>query len=222
MTCNRHLNIEISDLDRPMAPPAIAALAATMTLQECGDFQLTAARHLPQLQDFFQNFLQSATSLESIERFYVTTNPLVTAFAFSLFLAPVFLVASEINKNYSQVDRCWSILPSVYTIHYALWTHAAGLPCSRVDLLLGVTLTWSVSGTRNMIGIYLHRRRHASRSTTGGRGATRSGLKIIAGRFSKTTSAPLSSSSSMSRSSLSPKAYDFHSQPRPRVQSNME
>ena len=130
-----------------MAPPAAAALAATTSLRECGDFQLTAARHLPQLQDFFQNFLSSTSSLESLQRFYTTTNPLVTAFAFSLLLAPVFLLVSEINKNYSQVDRCWSLLPSVYTTHYAIWAHMAGVPTQRVDLLLIVVLTWSVSPT---------------------------------------------------------------------------
>ena len=59
-------------------------------------------------------FLQHASSLDNLKLFYISTNPLIMAFAISLALAPVFLLISEINKNYSQVDRVWSILPSMY------------------------------------------------------------------------------------------------------------
>jgi len=64
-------------------------------------------------------------------------------FAFSLAISPIFLLVSEVNKNYSQVDRMWSILPSLYNTHYAVWAHMAGLPVRRLDLVLLVSWVWS-------------------------------------------------------------------------------
>lgn len=128
-----------------MAPPTAAALAAVKSLRDCTDFQLTVRQHLPQLQSYFQDLLYAASSLESLKQFYVTSNPLITAFAFSLALAPVFLIVSEVNRNYSQVDRCWSFLPTIYALHYTTWAHLAGMPTQKVDLLAAVCVVWSVS-----------------------------------------------------------------------------
>ncbi|KAK3044866.1 hypothetical protein LTS18_000146, partial [Coniosporium uncinatum] len=65
------------------------------------------------------------------------------AFAFSLAISPIFLLVSEVNKNCSQVDRMWSISPSLYNAHYAVWAHMAGLPVRRLDLVLLVSWVWS-------------------------------------------------------------------------------
>ena len=79
----------------------------------------------------------------------MATNPLITAFAFSLFLVPIFLLVSEVNKNYSQVDRMWSLLPTVYNAHYVVYAHCAGLETQRLDNLLAFSVVWSVSGIAN-------------------------------------------------------------------------
>jgi steroid 5-alpha reductase family enzyme len=55
-------------------------------------------------------------------------------------------VVSEVNRNYSQVDRMWSILPNLYVVHLAVWARLAGVPHSRLDLIVVATTVWSVSG----------------------------------------------------------------------------
>jgi steroid 5-alpha reductase family enzyme len=82
-------------------------------------------------------------------KIYLSTNPLITAFAFSLFLFPIFLIASEINKNYSQIDRFWSLLPTIYNAHFVTYAHLLGLPTKRLDLLLAVSTLWSLRLTFN-------------------------------------------------------------------------
>lgn len=75
---------------------------------------------------------------------YLTTNPFISGFCLSVALAPVFLIASEIEGNHSQVDRAWSILPSIYHAHFWLWASCHGLWTSRLSLLLFCSLVWSV------------------------------------------------------------------------------
>ena len=128
-----------------MPPPVTAAVSAVKSLQDCANYDLTVKQHLPQLQNFVTKLLETVQNGGSLKDFYASTNPLVSAFAFSLFLGPIFLVVSEINKNYSQVDRCWSLLPTVYAVHYAAWTHASGMPTARNDLVALVSICWSVS-----------------------------------------------------------------------------
>jgi hypothetical protein len=123
-----------------MALPVITALT------ECSSFQKTVLPYLPQLYDRPQQLLQSWNNPAELQSIYLSTNPLITAFAFSLSLAPIFLLISEINKNYSQVDRCWSILPTIYNAHYVLYAHLNGLETQRLDHLLAFSIVWSVSG----------------------------------------------------------------------------
>ena len=128
-----------------MVVAALGLLKYTTTLEQCTDFSTTVAPYLPQIKSFFSDFLRSATtSTASLQKFYVDSNPLLTAFCFSLAIAPIFLAVSEVNKNYSQIDRCWSILPAAYAVHYASWAHAAGLPTARVDLIAAVVVVWGV------------------------------------------------------------------------------
>ena len=127
-----------------MAPPLVTALSGVKTVQDCANYDLVVKQHIPQLQSFFPKLLEAVTS-GSLKQFYISTNPFITAFAFSLSLAPIFLLVSEINKNYSQVDRCWSLLPALYAFHYAVWAHLAGEPTQRVDLIAFTTACWSVS-----------------------------------------------------------------------------
>jgi len=61
----------------------------------------------------------------------------------------VVLVVSEFNRNYSQVDRLWSLLPAIYNIHYTLWAHMAGLPAQKLDHIMAITTLWSIRLTFN-------------------------------------------------------------------------
>lgn len=95
-----------------MLPTFTLPLPGVGTLADCANWNLTVEPYIPQLYELPGKFLQNAGSLESLKQLYISTNPLIMGFAISLALAPIFLVVSEINKNYSQVDRVWSILPS--------------------------------------------------------------------------------------------------------------
>jgi hypothetical protein len=121
------------------------ALPVVKTLADCSDFYLTVLPYTSQLYDLPQQLFRSWFNRAELQNIYLTTNPLVSAFAFSIFLAPIFLIVSEINKNYSQVDRCWSILPTVYNAHYTIYARMNGLPTQRLDNLLLFSAVWSVS-----------------------------------------------------------------------------
>ena len=120
------------------------ALPNIQTLADCADFSKTVEPFIPQLLDLPQQVYQAISSPQALGNLYLSTNPLISAFAFSLVLAPVFLVASEINKNYSQVDRFWSILPTAFNAHYVIWAHMVDLPTHRLDSLLAFSTIWTV------------------------------------------------------------------------------
>ena len=135
-------------------PPAPPALSPCSTLQDCSSYALTVAPHIAQLETYIPNFLQAVSSSNpgspTLSQFYVSTNPLITSFVFSLALSPIFLLTSEINKNFSQVDRCWSLLPAVHALHYAVWAHLSpGVPTARIDLVAAVVTCWSARLTFN-------------------------------------------------------------------------
>jgi hypothetical protein len=121
------------------------ALPSVGSLIDCADLSKTVLPYVYQLYDLPQKLLQSYNKPAELHDIYLNTNPLVSGFAFSLFLAPLFLVISEITRNFSQVDRFWSILPTVYNFHFVLYAHLAGLPTQRLDNLLAVSVVWSVS-----------------------------------------------------------------------------
>lgn len=125
------------------------ALPAIKTLQECTDFSQTVQPFIPQLRALPRKIVESWSSPHELMKIYLSTNPLITAFAISLFLFPIFLIASEINKNYSQVDRFWSLLPTIYNAHFVTYAHLLGLPTKRLDLLLVVSTLWSLRLTFN-------------------------------------------------------------------------
>jgi steroid 5-alpha reductase family enzyme len=133
----------------------IMALPVVQTLQHCTDFNTTVAPFLYQFATLPDILLSSATNLAALKQLYLDTNPLVTAVTISLVLAPVFLIVSEVNKNYSQVDRVWSILPTLYNLHYALYAHLAGLHTERLDAIAVISTIWSVSLCHNHLTCYL-------------------------------------------------------------------
>lgn len=133
----------ISQLASDMALPLVGSVV------ECTDFSKTVLPFVSQLYGLPQQLLQSYNEPGELLDIYLNTNPLISAFAFSLFLSPLFLLASEINKNYSQVDRFWSILPTVYNAHYVVYAHLAGLSTQRLDNLIAVSTIWSVGATEH-------------------------------------------------------------------------
>ena len=120
------------------------ALPLIRSIADCTDYSKTILPYTGQLYDLPQQIFDNITNLQALKVLYVSTNPLIFAFTFSLFLFPIFLVISEINRNYSQVDRCWSILPTIYNAHYTTYAHATGLSTRRLDVLLLLSISWSV------------------------------------------------------------------------------
>ena len=121
------------------------ALPVVMATADCSSLEKTVYPYLPQLYNLPEQLLQSWNNATELQNIYLATNPLISALAFSLFLAPVFLVISEINRNYSQVDRMWSILPTIYNAHYVIYAHLSGLDTQRLDHLIAFSTVWSVS-----------------------------------------------------------------------------
>ncbi|KAH8708567.1 hypothetical protein GQ44DRAFT_743137 [Phaeosphaeriaceae sp. PMI808] len=119
-----------------------AALPLVKTLSECADFSKTVQPFLPQLNDLPYKIVAHATEWKVLQEIYTTTNPLITSMAFGLFLSFAVLTFSEINRNYSQVDRLWSLIPAIYNVHYAIWAHINGLPTSRLDHVMAVSIIW--------------------------------------------------------------------------------
>ena len=116
-------------------------------IQSKSDFEFSnsVSPYTSQLYGLFQKGFQSAFNPHALTEIYLSTNPLISALAFSLFLSPVFLIVSEVNKNHSQIDRFWSILPTVYNAHFAIYAHALGLPARQLDTVLVLSTLWSVS-----------------------------------------------------------------------------
>ncbi|SPO00528.1 related to DUF1295 domain protein [Cephalotrichum gorgonifer] len=133
----------------PMLLPEILALPTVKSVEECADYYKTVEPFLPQLYDLPRKLLDSYSNRDAFLQLYLETNPLISAGAFSIFLGFIFLVAAEVNRNFSQVDRAWSILPAVYNAHYALWARLAGEPHQRTDLVAVFTAIWSVRLTWN-------------------------------------------------------------------------
>lgn len=120
------------------------ALPTLQTLEECSDFSKTVEPFIPQLYGLPQRALDVAAGREGLVKLYAETNPLISGFAISIALGAVFLVAAEVNRNYSQVDRFWSLLPTFYIAHFDVWARLAGIPSPRIDAALLFSTVWSV------------------------------------------------------------------------------
>ena len=121
------------------------ALPVLQALEDCSDFSKTVEPFLPQLYELPQKIIETISKREGFLDLYLTTNPLIFGFALSLVLGAVFLVVAEVNKNYSQVDRAWSILPAIYIAHFDIWARLSGIPSHRIDAALLFSTLWSVS-----------------------------------------------------------------------------
>ena len=120
------------------------ALPAVNTFADSVNWTKTVSPYIPQLYDLPPQVWSSVQGLQSLKTLYISTNPLISAFTFCVALMPVFFIVAEVNRNWSQVDRCWSILPTLYNVHYAVYAHLAGLPTKRLDTLAFFSILWSV------------------------------------------------------------------------------
>ncbi|KAI1115997.1 hypothetical protein F5Y14DRAFT_440242 [Nemania sp. NC0429] len=125
------------------------ALPTLQSLGDCADYSKVVEPFLPQLYELPSHVLSTLTDGGSLLDLYTNTNPLVSGFAFSIFLGGIFWIASEVNRNYSQVDRFWSLLPAFYNAHFCIWAHLNSLPSQRVDLILLWSVVWSARLTFN-------------------------------------------------------------------------
>jgi|SRR5690242_170144 len=125
------------------------AIPLLKELPECADLEKTVLPYLPQLYDLPSRIIESINDRQALLHVYASTNPLILGLAFALFMTPIVLVVSEFNRNYSQVDRLWSILPVIYNVHYDVWAHLNGLPTAKVDHIMALTVIWGARLTFN-------------------------------------------------------------------------
>jgi hypothetical protein len=115
------------------------------SVQDCANYTTSIAPYIHELYTFPSQVVAHISSFNELRNIYSTTNPAISGLAIALLISPIFIIAAEINRNYSQVDRAWSILPTVYNAHYALWARLNRLPSSKVDNVLIFSALWSVS-----------------------------------------------------------------------------
>ena len=130
-----------------MAPTfANAALPNISKLDLTSDFTLTVAPFLHQITELPERLLQ-ARSVDQLQQIYTSTIPVITVFDFTLVIAVITFIVSTINRNYSQIDRLWSILPAFYNVHYWFFGYLTGIRARRLDIIAIFSLCWSVSSS---------------------------------------------------------------------------
>ena len=85
----------------------------------------------------------------SLKQIYLDTNPFLSGLAFFSTLMPVTYAASELTNDCSQIDRVWSMLPTIAILHWTVWAYLTGLSTGRLNALLIATTTWSIRLTYN-------------------------------------------------------------------------
>lgn len=133
-----------------MAPANVSmALPVVRAASDCASYPITLEPFLSQLRPLAPLIWDHITDPAALKQIYLDTNPFVSGLALSMFLSPFFLFAANINQNWSQIDRVWSILPTLYNAHWAIWAHLSGLPTERLDLRLLLSVIWSTRLTFN-------------------------------------------------------------------------
>lgn len=128
-----------------VVPDTVMALPVLKSFEACADFSKTVSPYLPQLSALPQQILASYQDVDALKELYIATNPLISTMAFAIAITPIIFLASEINKNYSQIDRLWSLLPTIFVGNYVLYAHMIGIEdTERMDTLLVAYSIWSV------------------------------------------------------------------------------
>ncbi|GAA5807191.1 hypothetical protein MFLAVUS_000546 [Mucor flavus] len=120
--------------------PMEATWAHTWNTVQAGFNDLISSKHI------VSSICSALQNCGEIQAFYKNTDPLVSALYFTTILISIHYVMSEITKNYSQVDKAWSILPAVYAWHFTI--HDYVLHGSFHPRLLAATVLISIWGTR--------------------------------------------------------------------------
>ncbi|KAJ6079518.1 hypothetical protein N7467_009271 [Penicillium canescens] len=119
------------------------------SLTDYTSFRLTVLPYLEQLRWLPDSLREAGRDVDNLKAVYLATNPLVSAVAFGGVLATIFFIVAEINRNYSQVDRFWSILPALYNVHFAVWARLSGIQTSSLDTIAIISVVWSARLTFN-------------------------------------------------------------------------
>ena len=77
---------------------------------------------------------------------YRNTDPLISSLWIAAGFAMLCWVLSLITKEYSWVDRLWSITPPLFSVHFA---GAASFEDARLNLMAGLTVLWGARLTYN-------------------------------------------------------------------------
>lgn len=77
---------------------------------------------------------------------YRTTDPLTTSLWLAGGFALLCWLLSVVTKEYSWVDRLWSITPPLFALHFAGY---AGFADARLNLMAGLAVLWGVRLTYN-------------------------------------------------------------------------
>lgn len=122
-----------------MALPAVAGIV------DCTSFTTTVSPFLSQLS--VAHVQPLLTGKVAPLDWYLSTNPVVSGLLLSLVITLLFFLAQEINQNWSEVDRFWSILPVFYIAHFTLFAHLSDkvVDTQRLDTLLTFATLWGVS-----------------------------------------------------------------------------
>ncbi|MCO5583364.1 hypothetical protein L7F22_037274 [Adiantum nelumboides] len=95
---------------------------------------LLASKHiLPALKSFWPTFQEHFAkhggylSLEAAKLYYARVDPLHTAIWICAFFSTFVYVTQQITGNASQVDRLWTFLPVIYTIHFTFQQSLASI-----------------------------------------------------------------------------------------------
>jgi steroid 5-alpha reductase family enzyme len=121
----------------------------TTTLSDAVSFAKTVAPYISQ-QLTLAHVLPLIRLQVSPTEWYKSTNPFVSGLLFALLVSAITFVVSSINKNYSQVDRLWSILPVLYSAHYAVFARASSMAdTKRTDMVATLVGLWGARLTFN-------------------------------------------------------------------------
>jgi hypothetical protein len=125
------------------------ALPTLNSLSECAEYSKIFGPYWPQLYALPNQVYSALGDMDALKHIYLSTNPAISGLAWCIAAFPVFFVVAEANRNYSQVDRFWSLLPTFFNLHYAVWARLNGLPTQRVDNVLAFSVLWSIRLTFN-------------------------------------------------------------------------
>ncbi|OKL60742.1 hypothetical protein UA08_04241 [Talaromyces atroroseus] len=127
------------------------AFPPILSPEEAAQFNQTLAPYVfsSQILELPARVAEAGTDLQSLLEVYLATNPMLTAIAFALAISPLFVLAAEIRRNYSQVDCWWSILPTIYNVHFYVWALLNGLPTDRLQTVGLFSIAWSIRLTFN-------------------------------------------------------------------------